>query len=58
MPTAYTPLQKAAIQRYIEIANVDKATAARTLKQHNWDVQAAANRYVLWMSSSILFTAP
>lgn len=40
---AYTAAQKTAIQSYSSLTQSDKTTSAKVLKQHDWDVQAAAN---------------
>lgn len=45
MPPAYTAAQKTAIQSYASLTQSDKTSSAKVLKQHNWDVQAAANAY-------------
>lgn len=43
MPPSYTSAQKAAISQYVALTQTDKTTAAKLLKQYNWDVQTAAN---------------
>ncbi|PNS19296.1 hypothetical protein CAC42_2473 [Sphaceloma murrayae] len=45
MPPSYSSAQKAAIQQYVALTQSDKTTAAKLLKQYNWDVQAAANSF-------------
>ncbi|KAF1921579.1 Cullin binding-domain-containing protein [Ampelomyces quisqualis] len=45
MPPAYTSQQKAAIAQFMNFTSVDRTAAARVLKNHNWDAQAAVNTY-------------
>ncbi|TKA73075.1 hypothetical protein B0A49_02158 [Cryomyces minteri] len=45
MPPAYTASQKAAIAQFVSFTQVDKASAARSLKTHNWNVDAAVNGF-------------
>ncbi|PSK43099.1 hypothetical protein B9Z65_7053 [Elsinoe australis] len=45
MPPSYTSAQKAAISQYVALTQTDKTTAAKLLKQYNWDVQTAANSF-------------
>lgn len=52
MPPAYTAAQKAAIQSLSSLTQADKTSSAKVLKQHNWDVQAAANAYFSGNSNS------
>lgn len=43
MPPAYTTQQKNAIAQFMSFTSVDRTAAARVLKSHNWDTQAAIN---------------
>ncbi|GAB7357986.1 hypothetical protein MBLNU230_g0153t1 [Neophaeotheca triangularis] len=43
MPASYTPQQKAAIQQFVGITTADKSSAAKVLRQYNWNVDAAVN---------------
>nr|POF13940.1 sorting nexin mvp1 [Quercus suber] len=43
--TAYTSQQKTAINELVAITQADKSGAAKVLKQHAWNVQAAINSY-------------
>jgi len=43
MPPAYTSQQKAQILQFTGLTQADKHTAAKLLKQSNWNVQSAAN---------------
>jgi len=43
MPTAYTTAQKSAIQQYAALTQADSRSAAKILKQHNWNLESAAN---------------
>ncbi|KAK3065826.1 Scaffold-type E3 ligase [Teratosphaeriaceae sp. CCFEE 6253] len=45
MPSIYSSTQKAAIAEFISITQVDKSTAAKLLKQSNWNSSAAANAF-------------
>ncbi|KAF2225793.1 Cullin binding-domain-containing protein [Elsinoe ampelina] len=45
MPPSYTAAQKGAISQYVALTQTDKTTAAKLLKQFNWDVQQAANAF-------------
>ncbi|EMC97902.1 hypothetical protein BAUCODRAFT_86079 [Baudoinia panamericana UAMH 10762] len=45
MPAAYNSQQKAAINEFVTVTQSDKSTAAKILKQHNWNVSAAANTF-------------
>ncbi|SMY21545.1 unnamed protein product [Zymoseptoria tritici ST99CH_1A5] len=42
---ALTSSQKAAVTEFTSVTQADKSTAAKILKQHNWNVGAAANAY-------------
>lgn len=43
MPAAYTAQQKNAIAEFVSVTQCDKSSAAKLLKQANWNVGAAAN---------------
>jgi len=43
MPGPYTSTQKAAIGEYTSVTQADKSSAAKALKQHNWNIGAAIN---------------
>ena len=43
MPPAYTAAQKTAIQQYAALTQSDKSSAAKVLRQHNWNLESAAN---------------
>lgn len=43
MPPAYTSQQKAAIIEFVSVTQSDKTSAAKVLKQANWNVGAAVN---------------
>lgn len=43
MPPAYSTPQKAAISQFSALTQADKSSAARFLKQYDWNVQNAAN---------------
>lgn len=43
MPAAYTSQQKNAIAEFVGVTQSDKSTAAKILKQHNWQTGAAVN---------------
>lgn len=43
MPPAYTSTQKSAISEFTGVTQADKSSAAKMLKQHNWNVGAAVN---------------
>jgi DCN1-like protein 1/2 len=43
MPVVYSSQQKAAITQFISFTQLDRNTAARVLKSHGWDAQAAVN---------------
>ncbi|KAK7519342.1 Cullin binding-domain-containing protein [Phyllosticta citriasiana] len=45
MPPAYTAAQKAAIQQVVSFTNSDRTTAARILRNHNWNAEQAINGY-------------
>ncbi|EME47438.1 hypothetical protein DOTSEDRAFT_146076 [Dothistroma septosporum NZE10] len=45
MPPAYTSQQKSAIAEVSNVTQADKSTAAKLLKQHNWNVGAAVNTF-------------
>jgi len=45
MPPAYTAQQKSCISEFASFTQADKSTAAKVLKQHNWNTQAAVNAY-------------
>ncbi|KAK8232071.1 Cullin binding-domain-containing protein [Phyllosticta capitalensis] len=45
MPPAYTAAQKAAIQQVVNFTNSDRTTAARILRNHNWNAEQAINGY-------------
>nr|POF18643.1 defective in cullin neddylation protein 1 [Quercus suber] len=45
MPPAYTSQQRTAISELVAITQGDKTVAAKVLKQHAWNVQAAINSY-------------
>ncbi|EAT76651.1 hypothetical protein SNOG_16072 [Parastagonospora nodorum SN15] len=45
MPPAYTTQQKNAIAQFMSFTSVDRTAAARVLKSHNWDAQAAINTF-------------
>ncbi|KAI7086846.1 hypothetical protein KC356_g4676 [Hortaea werneckii] len=43
MPAAYTAQQKSAISEFTSVTQSDKTTAAKILRQHNWNVGGAIN---------------
>ncbi|KAK1052051.1 Scaffold-type E3 ligase [Friedmanniomyces endolithicus] len=43
MPAIYSSTQKAAITEFTSVTQVDKSSAAKLLKQHNWNASAAVN---------------
>ncbi|KAK0272182.1 Scaffold-type E3 ligase [Friedmanniomyces endolithicus] len=43
MPAIYSSAQKAAIAEFTSVTQVDKSSAAKLLKQHNWNASAAVN---------------
>jgi DCN1-like protein 1/2 len=43
MPPAYTSAQTKAITEFSSVTQASPSTAAKILKQHNWNVGAAAN---------------
>ena len=43
MPAALTTAQKTAINEFSSVTQGDKTTAAKLLKQYNWNVSAAVN---------------
>ncbi|KAI7095972.1 hypothetical protein KC352_g38947, partial [Hortaea werneckii] len=45
MPAAYTAQQKSAISEFTSVTQSDKTTAAKILRQHNWNVGGAINGY-------------
>ncbi|KAK8241935.1 hypothetical protein HDK77DRAFT_483098 [Phyllosticta capitalensis] len=47
MPPAYTAAQKAAIQQVVNFTNSDRTTAARILRNHNWNAEQAINGTLL-----------
>lgn len=47
MPASYNTQQKGAISEFTGVTQSDKTNATKLLKQHNWNVQAAINAYVL-----------
>ncbi|KAI9667344.1 MAG: Scaffold-type E3 ligase [Bathelium mastoideum] len=46
MPPAYTPTQKTAISQFTSFTQADSKTAARVLKSHNWNLEAAINDHL------------
>ncbi|KAL1628615.1 Scaffold-type E3 ligase [Neofusicoccum ribis] len=46
MPPAYTTAQKSAIQQVVNFTSCDRTTAARILRNHNWNAEQAINGYV------------
>ncbi|KAF4308056.1 hypothetical protein GTA08_BOTSDO03756 [Botryosphaeria dothidea] len=46
MPPAYTTAQKAAIQQVVNFTSCERTTAARILRNHNWNAEQAINGYV------------
>ncbi|KAL5115506.1 Scaffold-type E3 ligase [Pleosporales sp. CAS-2024a] len=52
MPPAYTAQQKNAIAQFTSFTSVDRTAAARVLKSHNWDTQAAMNSLKIVRRSS------
>ncbi|KAB2581326.1 Defective in cullin neddylation protein 1 [Lasiodiplodia theobromae] len=45
MPPAYTTAQKSAIQQVVNFTSCDRTTAARILRNHNWNAEQAINGY-------------
>ncbi|KAK4899565.1 Scaffold-type E3 ligase [Elasticomyces elasticus] len=45
MPSMHSSAQKAAISDFTSVTQVDKSTAAKLLKQHNWNASAAVNAF-------------
>ncbi|KAK1066153.1 Scaffold-type E3 ligase [Friedmanniomyces endolithicus] len=45
MPAIYSSAQKAAITEFTSVTQVDKSSAAKLLKQHNWNASAAVNAF-------------
>jgi len=43
MPGPYNSAQKAAIAEFTSVTQADKSSAAKLLKQQNWNVSAAIN---------------
>jgi len=43
MPGPYTSTQKAAIAEFTSVTQADKSSAAKMLKQQNWNVTSAIN---------------
>jgi DCN1-like protein 1/2 len=43
MPSVHTPQQKSAISEFISVTQSDKSSAAKVLKQYQWNVGAAVN---------------
>lgn len=43
MPASYNSTQKSAISEFTGVTQSDKNSAAKVLKQHNWNVAAAVN---------------
>jgi len=43
MPPAYTMAQKASISTLTNMTGMDKSAAAKLLRQHDWNANAAAN---------------
>lgn len=45
MPPAYTTAQKGAISTISNMTGMDKSSATKLLRQHNWNENAAANSF-------------
>lgn len=43
MPGSYNTAQKSAISEFVSVTQTDKNTAAKVLKQHNWNTSAAVD---------------